>query len=165
MTPQPTGRLTAVGEGRYDLVVKRNFEATGDDVWASITEPERTARWFGTWEGDGAAGNTVRLQMGFEEGDAWSEVRIEACEPPSRLALTVETEMGAWRLEALVEESPAGAELTLIHHLDDPGAVGSIGPGWEYYLDMLVASRESGGLPDFDDYYPAQADYFTGQVG
>ena len=48
MTPQPTGRLTAVGGGRYDLLVKRNFEATGDDVWASITEPERTARWFGT---------------------------------------------------------------------------------------------------------------------
>ncbi len=35
MTPQPSGRLTAVGEGRYDLVVKRNFEATGDGVRSS----------------------------------------------------------------------------------------------------------------------------------
>lgn len=164
MTPKPTGSLTAVGEGRYDLVLKRSFRAAEEDVWASITEPERTARWFGTWEGDGAPGNTIRLQMGFEEGDAWSEVRIEACEPPRRLELTVNTEMGEWRLEAIVEEVDDETELTLVHHLDDTASVGSVGPGWEYYLDMLVASREGEDLPDFEDYYPAQADFFTGQI-
>jgi hypothetical protein len=35
-----------------------------------------------------------------------------------------------------------------------------VGPGWEYYLDNLVASRDGAPLPDFDDYYPAQAAYY-----
>ncbi len=164
MTPKPTGSLTAVGEGRYDLVLKRSFKATEEDVWASITEPERTARWFGTWEGEGAPGNTIRLQMGFEEGDAWSEVRIEACEPPNRLEVVVVADHGDWRLEALVGTVGDSTELTLIHHLEDTAAVGQVGPGWEYYLDMLAASREGEDLPDFEDYYPAQEDFFTGQI-
>ena len=45
----------------------------------------------------------------------------------------------------------------------EPGApLGAVGPGWEYYLDMLVASRAGEPLPDFDDYYPAQAAYYEG---
>jgi hypothetical protein len=40
--------------------------------------------------------------------------------------------------------------------------VGEIGPGWEYYLDNLVASRGDGPLPTFDTYYPAQKAYFMG---
>ena len=39
--------------------------------------------------------------------------------------------------------------------------MGEVGPGWEYYLDMLVAAREGASLPKFDTYYPAQKDYFT----
>ena len=38
----------------------------------------------------------------------------------------------------------------------------SVGPGWEYYLDRLVAA-ESGGDPaslDFDDYYPSQSEHY-----
>ena len=38
--------------------------------------------------------------------------------------------------------------------------IGSVGPGWEYYLDMLVASREGDPQPSFDDYYPAQHEYY-----
>ena len=45
----------------------------------------------------------------------------------------------------------------------DSGAdVGSMGPGWEYYLDLLVASRDGGPAPAFDDYYPAQKAYYEG---
>lgn len=28
---------------------------------------------------------------------------------------------------------------------------GEVGPGWEYYLDMLVAAREGKPLPSFGD--------------
>jgi hypothetical protein len=54
--------------------------------------------------------------------------------------------------------------LTFVQHLTDTRSVGDTGPGWEYYLDMLVASRNGGPLPKFDDYYPAQRDYFVAQV-
>jgi hypothetical protein len=41
--------------------------------------------------------------------------------------------------------------------------VGSFGPGWEFYLDALAASRDGAAVPDFNDYYPAQKEYFAAQ--
>ena len=29
-----------------------------------------------------------------------------------------------------------------MHHLDPTDEIGAYGPGWEYYLDMLVAARD-----------------------
>ncbi|MGX2995447.1 SRPBCC family protein [Streptomyces sp. JNUCC 64] len=189
MTPKPTGRLLATAEG-VDLVFARSFRAPAADVWASLTDPERTARWFGPWEGHGAPGRTVRVRMAFEEGEPWSSVRVDTCEPPRRLAVTTQDAFGSWRLEARItesgSESGAGAgsvigegqgegegdggdgeggggggergvvsELRLIHHLAGAEGIGEVGPGWEYYLDLLVVSREGGDAPRFEDYYPA----------
>jgi hypothetical protein len=67
MNPTPTGRLVRTPEGR-DLVITRTFRAPIEDVWASITEPERTARWFGPWSGEAGPGKTIRYTMAFEEG-------------------------------------------------------------------------------------------------
>ena len=47
-----------------------------------------------------------------------------------------------------------------MHHLDTTDGVGEMGPGWEYYLDMLVAARDGSPTPSFDDYYPAMKPYF-----
>lgn len=46
MNPEPTGQLVPTPTG-YDLILTRTYRAPVDDVWASVTEPERTARWFG----------------------------------------------------------------------------------------------------------------------
>ena len=46
------------------LVQTRTFAAPIEDVWAAITEPERLARWIGTWTGDPASGR-VRFAMTF----------------------------------------------------------------------------------------------------
>ena len=37
-----------------------------------------------------------------------------------------------------------------------------VGPGWEYYLDRLVAAETGADVAaiDFDDYYPAQSDHY-----
>lgn len=43
MNPTPTGRVVRTSSG-YDLVVTRRFSAPIDDVWAGVTESERTAR-------------------------------------------------------------------------------------------------------------------------
>lgn len=159
MTPIPTGRLFRTDTGS-DLVLTRTFRALADDVWASLTEPERTARWFGPWEGDGRPGRTVKVQMVFEEGEPWAEVSIEACDPPRRLALSMADEAGSWRMELLLSEVDGVTELRLVHHLDTEEGIGEVGPGWEYYLDMLLASRAGKPLPSFDDYYPSQKAYF-----
>ncbi|MBG0819709.1 SRPBCC family protein [Planomonospora sp. ID91781] len=159
MSPIPTGRLFRTGTGS-DLVLSRTFRASAEDVWASLTEPERTARWFGPWEGDAAPGRTVRVQMAFEEGTPWCDLRIEACDPPRRLALSMIDESGAWHLELLLAEADGSTELRLVQHLTTEDGLGETGSGWEYYLDLLVASREGGPRPDFDDYHPAMKAYF-----
>lgn len=158
MSPSPTGTL--FGD---DLVLTRTFRAPIDDVWASITEPDRTARWFGPWQGDAAPGSTIKVQMVHEEGEPWMDMTIDACEPPRRLALSSVDDDGSWRLEIVLVESAGMTELRFTQHLTGTENVGEIGPGWEYYLDALVAAREARPLPDFGDYYPAMKEYFASQ--
>ncbi|MBL7257737.1 SRPBCC family protein [Paractinoplanes lichenicola] len=162
MTNPPSGRLEQTSRGP-DLVLSRAFKASIDDVWASVTEPERSARWFGRWTGDEPGpGRTIKVQMAYEEGAPWMEMRIEACEAPRRLAVVSlgEGEESGWQLEVLLAEAGDRTELRLIHHLTTTEGVGEVGPGWEYYLDMLVAAREDAAQPVFDDYYPSMKVYY-----
>jgi uncharacterized protein YndB with AHSA1/START domain len=159
MISPPTGRLFPTAAGA-DLVHNRTFRAPIDDVWASVTESDRTARWFGPWEGDAGPGRTIKMQMAFEDQAPWFDVLIEACEPPHRLVVSSNDEAGGMRVELLLTHTGGATELRLVHHLDSVDAVGEMGPGWEYYLDMLVASRDGLPTPNFDDYYPSMKAYF-----
>lgn len=160
MNRPPTGELLRTGTGS-DLVLTRTFRAPAEDVWASITDPDRTARWFGPWEGDAAPGRTIKVQLAFEEQAPWVQMRIEACDRPRRLALSTTDESGTWRIELLLSEADGQTRLRFVQHLDTEEQLGEIGPGWEYYLDMLVAARDGSPKPDFDAYYPAMKPYFT----
>jgi uncharacterized protein YndB with AHSA1/START domain len=157
MTHQPTGRLRG-----NDLVLSRRFRAPLEDVWTSITDPSSTARWFGRWEGEPGVGKEIRIQMGFEDGQPWLTKRIEACDAPRRLVLASVGSSLTSRLELALKQTDDGCELELIHHAVDRARIGDVGPGWEYYLDQLVAARSDGPRPTFDDYYPAQRQYFLG---
>ncbi|GAA4604669.1 uncharacterized protein YndB with AHSA1/START domain [Actinoplanes octamycinicus] len=158
MSPTPTGRLAGT-----DLVLTRTFRAPVDDVWASLTDPERTARWYGPWEGDAGPGRIIKVQMAHEEGRPWMDMTIDACEPPRRLALSADEGGDRWVLELALTEADGVTELRFTQHLTGLGAVGEIGPGWEFYLDALVAARDGAPMPDFDDYYPSQKEYFEAQ--
>jgi uncharacterized protein YndB with AHSA1/START domain len=158
MSPTPTGRLFG-----NDIVLTRTFHAPVADVWASLTDPERTARWFGPWQGDAAPGRTIQVQMVHEEGQPWMEMTIEACEPPRQLALSAVNEHGSWHLDMVLADSGGVTELRFTQHLTDTEGVGEIGPGWEFYLDVLVASRQGQPAPNFDDYYPAMKKHFEAQ--
>lgn len=160
MSPHPTAELFRTGTGS-DLVFTRTFRASARDVWAGLTEPDRTARWFGPWEGDAAPGNTIKVQMVFEEESPWMALRIDACDPPKRLALSAIDEFGNWRIELLLSEADGSTRLRFVQHLDTAEQIGEVGPGWEYYLDMLVAARDGSPTPDFNDYYPAMQPYFV----
>jgi uncharacterized protein YndB with AHSA1/START domain len=158
MSPTPTGRLFG-----NDLVLTRTFRAPVADVWASLTDPDRTARWYGPWKGDAAPGQTIQVQMVHEEGEPWMDMTIDACEAPHRLALSADNEYGSWHLDLTLAETAGVTELVFTQHLTDTDGVGDLGPGWEYYLDALVAARDGRPMPSFDDYYPAQKDHFEDQ--
>jgi uncharacterized protein YndB with AHSA1/START domain len=160
MTIGPGGRLQRTARGR-DLILTRTYTAPIEDVWASITESERTARWFGPWKGDAGPGRTIRVQMAYEDEQPWAEYTIDHCTPPSHLALGTVDEYGSWHLEVTLTEHDGETELVFTHHLDANAKVAEVGPGWEYYLDALGAARSGTDHPDFADYYPAMRDYYA----
>ncbi|GIF73342.1 SRPBCC family protein [Asanoa siamensis] len=158
MSPTPTGRLLG-----NDLVLTRTFRAPAADVWASLTDPERTARWYGPWKGDAAPGRTIEVQLIHEDGQPWTEMTVDACEPARRLALSAVDAHYRWHLDIVLAEEAGVTELRFTQHMTDTDGVGDIGPGWEFYLDALVAAREDRPAPRFDDYYPAMKDHFEAQ--
>lgn len=159
MTATPTGRLIAAATGT-DLELNREFKAPIEDVWASVTEPERTARWFAHWSGEGKPGATVRIRLTQEDGEPEADLTIVACEPPHRLEVEAVDEYGRWHLEARLAEAGGVTTLTFLHHLDPDTEVATTGPGWEYYLDVLSSTFTGAPKPEFDDYYPAQKPYY-----
>lgn len=160
MTRQPTGLIRHAGDGR-DLVLERRFRAPIADVWASLTESERTARWIASWTGKPAVGQTIMMLMTAEEGAAPEPAIIRACEEPRHLALDCAVGDDTWRLEATLVEADGTTTLTFVHHLLPEDDVSDIGPGWEYYLDRLVADRYGKSFADWDEYYPAQRDHYA----
>jgi uncharacterized protein YndB with AHSA1/START domain len=161
MTPTPTGQVIPTATGR-DLVLERVLPGSIDDAWASITESDRLARWFCTWTGEPRVGATVELTMVAEEGDAASQAEIVACEPPTHLAVSTHSQTGAWLLEATLTPIDAShTRLRFVHHLDEEARSEEIGPGWEYYLDGLLAAMTGNAVPDWDDYWPSLASAYV----
>jgi len=164
--PTPTGRREQRADGTY-VVLTRTFRAPIEDVWAAITEPDRLARWIGRWTGDPEAG-TVRFHMLYEgENGEPEEYTIDTCDAPTRLELTSHMAYDAstpatWHLELDLAEAGGVTTLTFAQSIPDATMAGSIGPGWEYYLDRLVAA-ETGSDPaaiGFDAYYPALSGHY-----
>ena len=164
MQREPTGRINRTGPQAYDLTFIRNFTEPPSALWRSFTNPDHAASWFGRWEGTPVRGETVDLQMLYEEGLPWSRLQITECTPQELLRLVVEDEYGSWDLEVRFGAASDGTELAFTHHLEDPLAAESVGPGWEYYLDRLTASLTGITVPEFDDYYPGQSAYFLAQA-
>ncbi|QIK62874.1 SRPBCC family protein [Leucobacter viscericola] len=165
MSIEATGRVVKTARG-VDLVLVRSLALPIEDAWSYLTVSERTAEWFGAWDGDGRAGGSVRIRMAFEEDGPPVRANVIACEAPHRLELHTTTNDDGWELELFLEEDGEDDSLLrFVHHLDSGAAVGDIGPGWEYYLDLLVAATEGTEQPNFDQYYPAMSEAFLSQLG
>jgi uncharacterized protein YndB with AHSA1/START domain len=158
---EPTGRLESTGDG-HRLVLERTFRAPIADVWAAVTEPERMARWIGTWSGDPATG-TVSFLMTAEGQAEPEEVEIRECDPPYVLRVTTRQGEGSWHLELELSEADGVTTLRFLQPGVDPAQAGSVGPGWEYYLDRLVAAESGGDVAAIDferDYFPAMEAFY-----
>jgi uncharacterized protein YndB with AHSA1/START domain len=63
------------------------FNAEIDDVWSALTDPPRLAQWIGEVEGDLRPGGEFHRRF-FASGSEGTG-RIEACERPRRLMVTL----------------------------------------------------------------------------
>lgn len=161
MTPRPTGRRERRGADDV-LVLTRQLAAPIGDAWAAVTESERLGRWIGTWTGDPAEGFVTFTMTAEGEDVPAARCALRTCEPPRRLAVELVDDAGTWHLALDLEEHGGTTELTFAQVIDDPDALESTGPGWEYYLDRLVAvvAGDDPSAIDFDDYHPGQGDHY-----
>jgi len=155
-----TGSLT---DGGRTLVLTRRFPAPITDVWASITDSERLARWFGTWTGDPSTGTVMVTMTAEAEPMPPTPYVIHTCEPPRLLEVSATDDYGSWRLRAELSEDADGTTLVLRQDDVDPGTAHEVGPGWEWYLDRLVAAVVGEAPPDLEaferDYLPLSEAY------
>ena len=152
--PGPVGHVRRDADGvRLELV--RELDAAQGEVWAALTEPALLERWFGTWSGDPAEG-TVLLAMGEDPDGEPQPVVLRECTAPSRLAVDLPSPDGTWPLDVALAPHGAGTRLVLVHVLAEPYDAGSIGPGWQYYLDRLGAVLAGRPVPDDWEAYVAQ---------
>ncbi len=134
------------------LAITRHFASPIEDVWASITESDRLARWFGTWTGDPPSGFVMVTMNAEAEPVAASRYDIHECEPPHVLAVSAVDDAGAWHLRAELSESQGHTTLVFRHEHIDPEHVASIGVGWEWYLDRLTAAVVGDIPPSLEDF-------------
>jgi uncharacterized protein YndB with AHSA1/START domain len=74
-------------DGKGVVRMEDRFDTDIGDLWSALTDPGRLARWIGEVEGDLRLGGEFRFRF-FASGSEGTG-RVDACEPPRRLLLTM----------------------------------------------------------------------------
>jgi len=151
------GQVTEVPEG-VQVRFRRSWPDPIGDVWAALTENERTARWFGSYDGERRPGGSGVLTMTHEgEAPAGEPVRIVECDAPRRLVLLWENEQ-AWRLELDLAEEQGATVLVFTQVFPAGTDAGDYVLGWHWYLDQFDAEVTGGAPPpEWDAFLAATA--------
>lgn len=145
------------------LVITRFIPAEIDVVWAHIAESDLLSGWFGTWSGDPSSGCVAVTMNAEAEAGTPVPYEILACDPPRLLTVAALEGFAQWRIGLMLAEAADGTSVELRQEDVNRDEVAMIGPGWEWYLDRLLASTvgdEPPSLGDFETTYMAMsADY------
>ncbi len=161
-TPVPRGTVEH-GPAGAELVVTRTFRASAADVWASLTEPHRLARWIGYWEGDPSTGRVQFFMTAEGDDPEPEEYRITRCEPPYRFAGDTAVGDRTWHLGFELSEADGVTTLVFRQLLGPADDARDVGPGWEYYLDRLAAARDGRDPADvaWEPYLTVLGDHYA----
>jgi uncharacterized protein YndB with AHSA1/START domain len=116
------------------LRFERRYDASPDEVWAAMTEPDSISRWlFADAVLEPRVGGDFRLR--WDENEAGGSVLV--WEPPRLLEVEWdETDVRSMvRIEISAAES--GAALALEHRNITPSAAIGLGAGWHAHLEAL----------------------------
>jgi uncharacterized protein YndB with AHSA1/START domain len=145
------GVVTRLEDGRQRLEFRRSWPDPVDDVWAALTEPDRMARWIGTYEGERAVGATGTFTMTHEDEPAAQPMRIVACEPPRRLVVEwVQQDGDPWRVDLDLSTEDRRTVLRFVQVFAADADVPDYALGWHWYLDKFGA--EVAGTPGPGDW-------------
>ncbi|WP_233491238.1 SRPBCC family protein [Blastococcus sp. TBT05-19] len=155
------GTVTAEEDGRQRLEFRRSWPDPIEDVWSALTEPDRLARWIGTYDGERAPGATGTFTMTHEDQHAGDAMQIVACEPPHRLVVQWVQEQdgaGIWRIDLDLSVEAGRTVLRFVQVFPAEVDVVDFAMGWHWYLDKFDAVVT--GRPQ-----PGSWDEFAAEVG
>lgn len=158
MTAKPTGHYMLKPDGLY-LQFDRLFYAPIEEVWYTLTNPTAMQAWIGTYTGSPATG-AVKFRMSFEEGSDWQNVSILEWQPPHRFIADSREGSAPMRVYCHLVEGGGMTTLTFGSRLQSAADAATMGPGWDYYLDRLVAAHSGHTMPEWEQYSPAFSDYY-----
>jgi uncharacterized protein YndB with AHSA1/START domain len=138
--------LRSGGGDARTLVIERSYDATREDVWDALTNPERLPRWFLPVSGDLALGGKYQI-----EGNAGGE--ILECDPPTQFKITwmYGDAAGLSEVEVRLSASADRTTLTLEHIAEVPEEFwstygpGATGVGYDlslWSLELHLAGKE-----------------------
>ena len=142
------------------------FDTDIDDLWSALTDPRRLARWLGDFEGDLRFGGEFRERF-FASG--WEGTgRVDACEPPWRLLLTMrdpDPQPGQPEETVIEAQLTADGDQTILV-VEDRGMpldlLAAYGAGVQIHVENLathIAGREPGDTEArWDELLPAYQD-------
>ncbi|RBY97024.1 ATPase [Blastococcus sp. TF02-8] len=144
------GVVTTEPDGRQRLEFRRSWPDPIEDVWSALTEPDRLARWIGTFEGERAPGAIGTFTMTHEEEPAGDAMQIVECSPPHRLVVQWVEEQegsGVWRIDLDLSVEEGRTVLRFVQFFPAETTVTDYAGGWHWYLDKLDAVVTGGPAP------------------
>jgi uncharacterized protein YndB with AHSA1/START domain len=128
-----------------------------DRVWSAITDPSHLAQWHAQVDGELRVGGTFHR---YVQADDWEGTgRVEVCEAPRRLVVTMRESEQSWRkgqgappFDSTLEVTltPKDSQTTLIAEIRglplEP--IAFYGAGWQIHCEKLAAYLAG---RDFDD--------------
>ncbi len=145
------GRIAA-GEARA-VRLRRTYDASIEDVWDAVTDPDRISRWFLPISGDIRLGGSYQL-----EGNARGTVL--ACEPPRRFRVTwvygePTSDRDISEVEVRLSRAGEGRTTLELEHSAivpddrwDEYGPGAVGVGWDGALLGLGLHLAGGSVSD-----------------
>ena len=125
--------------GLKTLVICRTYDASPEEVWDALTDPERLVRWFLPISGDLRVGGRYQL-----EGNASGT--IVRCDKPREIAVTWEMGSGSSNLRLRLTPRGDTTVLELEHSPVPPEIIPNaspetwgLGAGWEMGMTALAA--------------------------
>lgn len=136
------GTMRRVDDSHGAVRVEDAYDTDINDLWSAITEPQRLARWIATVEGDLRVGGIVHARFTSTwEGPG----RIDVCEPPNHLLLTMEpgTEDEAV-IEAVLTAEGARTRLVIEERGLPLDVLYKHGAGWQAHIEDLARHLNGG---------------------
>jgi uncharacterized protein YndB with AHSA1/START domain len=138
MTTNAVLGTTRALDDRVGAVRVEDVYATDpQDLWSALTDPVRLARWLGEVTGDLALGGGFQARF----TSSWTGPgRVEACEPPQRLLVTLAPGTGEeTEVEALLTPDGERTRLVIEERGLPLGVLPGHGAGWQAHIEDLSA--------------------------